>query len=197
MGRKAKQCPAKKKGGREEKAAAPPPPPAEGASSSDGEGGTGGTRVLPMANLVRLMRQVIPKSAKISSRAKDLTHDCALEFVGFLAGEASERATAQHRRTMAPEDFTCSLQALGFDDYVKPMNTYISRYREQVNPAGYRGFARRPPPPPATVADVTAAPCVSDEETQRRVPRHGEYDDGGSTSVHAPTPSAHTSPDNM
>jgi len=181
-----------KKGCRDEKVAAAP---AEGASSSDGEGGTG-TRGLPMANLVRLMRQVIPERAKISSRAKDLTHDCALEFVGFLTGEAAERATAQHRRTIAPEDFTCSLQALGFDDYVKPMSTYISRYREQVNPAGYRGFAHRPPPPPATVAAVTAAPCVSDEETRRRVPRHGEYD-GGSTSVHAPTPSAHTSPDDM
>ena len=157
-----------------------------------------GTRGLPMANLVRLMRQVIPKRVKISSRAKDLTHDCAVEFVGFLTGEAAERATAQHRRTIAPEDFTCSLQALGFDDYVKPMSTYISRYREQVDPAGYyRGFARRPPPPATVVAAVTAAPCVSDEETRRRVPRHGEYGDGGSTSVHAPTPSAHTSPDNM
>ncbi|XP_066319413.1 transcriptional activator hap3-like [Miscanthus floridulus] len=186
MGLKAKQCPAKK-GGRDDKVAA---------SSSDGEGVTG-TRGLPMTNLVRLMRQVIPKRVKISSRAKDLTHDCALEFVGFLTGEAAERATAQHRRTIAPEDFTCSLQALGFDDYVKPMSTYISRYREQVNPAGYRGFARRPPPPATVVAAATAAPCVSDEETHGRVARHGECDDGGSTSVHAPTPSAHTSPDNM
>lgn len=156
-----------KNGSREEKKVAAAA--AGGASSSDGEGGTAATAPtgLPMTNLVRLMRQAIPKHAKISSRAKDLTHDCALEFVGFLAGEAVEQATAQRRRTIAPEDFTCAFQTLGFDDYVKPMTTYISRYREQVNPAGYGAgsLARRcPPPPAATVAAVTAAPCVSDED---------------------------------
>lgn len=182
----------KKDDGREEKVAAAPV--AEGASSSsDGDGAGTAATGLPMANLVRLMRQVIPKRVKISSRAKDLTHDCAVEFVGFLAGEASELARAQHRRTISPEDFTRSLQALGFDDYVRPMSTYISRYREQAtSPAGYTGFARRPPP------RATAAPCVSDEETRSRVPPHGE---GGSTSVNTPAPGGHgydyTSPDNM
>lgn len=186
----------KKDDGREEKVAAAPA--AEGASSSsDGEGAGTAATGLPMANLVRLMRQVIPKGVKISSRAKDLTHDCAIEFVGFLAGEASELARAQHRRTISPEDFTRSLQALGFDDYVRPMSTYISRYREQAtSPAGYSGgFARRPPP------RATAAPCVSDEETRSRVPPHGEHGDGWRTSVNTPAPGGHgydyTSPDNM
>lgn len=194
---------AKSKGGRDDKVIVAP---ADGASSSsDGEGGGTASTGLPMANLVRLMRQVIPKGVKISARAKSLTHDCAVDFIGFVASEASEQAMAQHRRIVAPEDFTRSFQTLGFDDYVKPMTTYIRRYREQHNnnndDAGgdYSGFARRPPPPPATAAAVTAPvePLFSGEETQHHGPMvhpphpHGEYDVPGSTSVHAPTPGAH------
>ncbi|OEL20638.1 Nuclear transcription factor Y subunit B-1 [Dichanthelium oligosanthes] len=152
MGRKAKR--GAKKGGRDgEKAAA-----ADVRASSDGEGGTAAGTALPMANLVRLMRRVIPKDTKISSSAKHLTHDCAVEFVGFVAGEASEQAAAQHRRTIAPEDFTCAFQALGFDDYVEPMSTYIRRYREHNhNAAGYGGFVPRPPPAATAAAAAPAA----------------------------------------
>lgn len=168
------------KGGRDgEKQAAPPADDDRFSSSSDdGEGGgaagTAGTG-LPMANLVRLVRQVVPKGIKVSTRAKHLTHDCAVEFVGFVADEAGEQAKAQHRRTIAPEDFICAFQTLGFDDYVQPMSTYTRRYHEHHNNSnaarGYRGssFAqvpRRPPPP--DVADESA--------------------DEGSSSTYTPTP---------
>ncbi|WVZ73879.1 hypothetical protein U9M48_022136 [Paspalum notatum var. saurae] len=155
--------------------------------------------MLPMANLVRLMRQVIPKGVKISSRAKQLTHDCAVEFVGFVAGEASAQAAAQHRRTIAPEDFTCSFRALGFDDYVDPMTTYIRRYREQHHSAaGYGGFAPpRPPPPPAAAAVAApGAPCFPDDEVMQQYlssmvpPQREEYDEAGSSSAYSPTPAA-------
>ncbi|KAL6912205.1 hypothetical protein ACP4OV_001010 [Aristida adscensionis] len=160
---------------------------------------------LPMANLVRLMRQVIPANVKISSNAKRLTHDCAVEFVGFVGGEASERARAQHRRTIAPEDFTWSFRELGLDDYVEPMCTYIRRYRGyHRNGGGAAGgnLAPRPPPPPppppaATASAVVAAPgepSFTDEEVQflRSVvpPPHGGYDGAESSSAHAP-PAGH------
>ncbi|KAJ1280803.1 hypothetical protein BS78_04G261000 [Paspalum vaginatum] len=203
MGRKAKRC-AKKAAGRDDKAAQTR---AEGAASSDGgEEGAGAAAtatVLPMANLVRLMRQVIPKGVKISTRAKQLTHDCAVEFVGFVAGEASAQAAAQHRRTIAPEDFTCSFRALGFDDYVDPMTTYIHRYREQHHrAAGYAGFVPPgpPPPPPAAAAAVVTAPgapsCFADDEEMQYLssmvpPQREEYGEAGSSSAYSPTPAGH------
>nr|XP_034594633.1 nuclear transcription factor Y subunit B-1-like [Setaria viridis] len=204
MGRKGKRGAIReKKGGRDGEKAAPPADD-DCASSSDGEGGAAAAG-LPMANLVRLIRQVIPKGVKVSTRAKHLTHDCAVEFVGFVAGEAAEQAKAQHRRTIAPEDFICAFQALGFDDYVQPMSTYTRRYHEHHNNAarGYRGsFVPRPPPPPPDVAvaeeaAVTApgVPCFSDEEMQylrSTVPSlHGEQDDEGSSSAYSPTPAGH------
>nr|CAB3447789.1 unnamed protein product [Digitaria exilis] len=164
MGRKAKRV-ATKKGSRDaEKAAAPP---ADDSASSDGEERDTAGTTLPMANLVRLMRQVIPKGIKVATSAKHLTHDCAVEFVGFVASEASEHAKVQHRRIIAPEDFTCAFQSLGLDDYVQPMSTYIRRYREQHNAYG-RVVVTRPPSDAAAMATVTASgvPCSSCQEMQ-------------------------------
>uniref|UniRef100_A0A453PGF9 Transcription factor CBF/NF-Y/archaeal histone domain-containing protein n=2 Tax=Aegilops tauschii subsp. strangulata TaxID=200361 RepID=A0A453PGF9_AEGTS len=108
-----------------------------------------GGSALPMANVVRLMRRVLPSNVKIAETAKQLTHDCAVEFVGFVGGEASERARSEHRRTVAPEDFTWSCQSLGFDSYVQPMETYLRGYREYDIARGRSSRGARPPAPPA------------------------------------------------
>ncbi|RLN08564.1 nuclear transcription factor Y subunit B-1-like [Panicum miliaceum] len=157
MGRKAKRGGAKKGVRDAEKAKVAP----ADCASPDGEGGSSASAAagLPMANLVRLMRQVIPKGVKVSARAKQLTHDCAVEFVGFVAGEASEQARAQHRRIISPEDFTRAFQTLGLDDNVEPMSTYFRRYREHHNiAAGYGGFVPRAP---AVAATTAAAPVTA------------------------------------
>ncbi|KAK3158967.1 hypothetical protein QOZ80_2AG0144010 [Eleusine coracana subsp. coracana] len=123
MGRKAKRAMEQSAGKR----------PAEGSvNNAEEDYAAGAGTGLPMANLVRLIRQVIPTNVKISAHAKQLTHDCAVEFVGFVGGEAVECAVEQHRRTITPEDFTLAFQRLGFDDYVEPMSTYIRRYRENA-----------------------------------------------------------------
>jgi nuclear transcription Y subunit beta len=157
-------------------------PVSEG-SDEDGEMGyaTAASNRLPMANLVRLMRQVLPTDVKISTRAKDLIHDCAVEFVGFVGSEASECATAQHRRTIAPEDFTRSFQTLGLDDYVGPLSNYIHRYRENQNVV--TGACSLATPPGAASASFT------NEEVQFLMsvvpePRDGYYD--GATSLSPP-----------
>ncbi|KAE8780255.1 Nuclear transcription factor Y subunit B-1 [Hordeum vulgare] len=108
-----------------------------------------GGSALPMANVVRLMRRVLPSNVKIAESAKQLTHDCAVEFVGFVGGEASERARSEYRRTVAPEDFTWSCQSLGFDSYVQPMQTYLRGYREYDTARGRSTRGARAPAPPA------------------------------------------------
>ncbi|CAN6274610.1 unnamed protein product [Urochloa humidicola] len=188
MGRKAKR--GAKKGGRDAGEEHAAPAAADSGSSDGGEGGgASGVTGLPMANLVRLIRRAIPKGVKVSTSAKHLTHDCAVEFVGFVAGEASDLASAQHRRTIAPEDFTRAFRTLGFDDYVQPMTTYIRRYRDHHDVAGYGGFV--PPAAAAAVAAPDEVPCFSDDEMQyprsTASPMHREYE--GSS---AATPPGHS-----
>uniref|UniRef100_A0ACD5Z3Z9 Uncharacterized protein n=1 Tax=Avena sativa TaxID=4498 RepID=A0ACD5Z3Z9_AVESA len=137
----------------------------EGASEEEGT-----TNALPMANVVRLMRQVLPPNVKIAESAKLLTHDCAVEFIGFVGGEASQRARVEHRRTVAPEDFTWSFRSLGFDSYVQPMQTYLRGYREYDSARGRssRAAARSSSPSALVTEPVSpAAPVtVTDEELE-------------------------------
>ena len=48
-------------------------------------------RFLPIANVVRIMQTVIPKSSKIAKDAKVCVHECVSEFVSFITSEASDR----------------------------------------------------------------------------------------------------------
>ena len=128
-----------------------------------------GGNALPMANVVRLMRRVLPPNVKIAESAKLLTHDCAVEFVGFVGGEASARARTEHRRTVAPEDFTWSFRSLGFDSYVQPMQTYLRGYRDYDSARGRssRAVARSEPAAPVTAPMSPGAPVtVTDEELE-------------------------------
>ncbi|KAL5211782.1 hypothetical protein ABZP36_022629 [Zizania latifolia] len=130
----------------------------EAVAGLDGEAGGVITtnNKLPVANLVRLMKKVIPGNAKIEGKAKVLVHDCAVEFVGFVGDEASEKTKAEHRRTIAPEDYVSSLHALGFDHYAEPMATYIHGYREFERAGGnHRRVAPLAAAAPAPGAPVT------------------------------------------
>uniref|UniRef100_A0A0E0K4P7 Transcription factor CBF/NF-Y/archaeal histone domain-containing protein n=1 Tax=Oryza punctata TaxID=4537 RepID=A0A0E0K4P7_ORYPU len=131
------------------------------AAGSDGEGGVTNTE-LPMANLIRLMKKVLPGKAKIGGAAKGLTHDCAVEFVGFVGDEASEKAKAEHRRTIAPEDYLGSFGDLGFDRYIEPMEAYIHGYREFERAGGNR----RVVPTAATTPLTPSGPTFTDAELQ-------------------------------
>ena len=48
-------------------------------------------RFLPIANVVRIMKTVIPKSGKIAKDAKECVQECVSEFVSFITSEASDR----------------------------------------------------------------------------------------------------------
>lgn len=44
-------------------------------------------RFLPIANVTRIMKKVLPTNAKISKDAKECIQECVSEFVSFITGE--------------------------------------------------------------------------------------------------------------
>jgi nuclear transcription Y subunit beta len=44
-------------------------------------------RYLPIANINRIMRKSLPKSAKVSKDAKECVQECVSEFVSFITSE--------------------------------------------------------------------------------------------------------------
>ncbi|XP_068484374.1 nuclear transcription factor Y subunit B-5-like [Phaseolus vulgaris] len=87
-------------------------------------------RLLPIANVGRLMKQILPQNAKISKEAKETMQECVSEFISFVTSEASEKCRKERRKTVNGDDICWALSTLGFDDYAAPMRRYLHRYRE-------------------------------------------------------------------
>lgn len=44
-------------------------------------------RLLPIANVARIMKQAVPTNAKIAKEAKECTQQCVSEFISFVTSE--------------------------------------------------------------------------------------------------------------
>lgn len=87
-------------------------------------------RLLPIANVGRIMKQILPPNAKISKEAKETMQECVSEFISFVTGEASDKCHKEKRKTVNGDDIVWALGSLGFDDYAEPLKRYLNRYRE-------------------------------------------------------------------
>jgi histone H3/H4 len=105
-----------------------------GGGSPEGGGGSEGIkeqdRLLPIANVGRIMKQILPPNAKVSKEAKETMQECVSEFISFVTGEASDKCHKEKRKTVNGDDVCWAFSALGFDDYVDPMRRYLLKFRE-------------------------------------------------------------------
>ena len=86
--------------------------------------------LLPIANVGRIMKQILPPGAKVSKEAKETMQECASEFISFVTGEASDKCHKENRKTVNGDDICWALSALGFDDYAEAILRYLHKYRE-------------------------------------------------------------------
>ncbi|GIX61945.1 CCAAT-box DNA binding protein subunit B [Babesia caballi] len=86
---------------------------------------------LPIANIGRVMKSVLPGSAKIAKQAKDIIRECVTEFILFISSEASDICTNERRKTLSAEDILLAMNALGFDHYIEALRSYHTRWRER------------------------------------------------------------------
>ncbi|CAN4126996.1 unnamed protein product [Withania somnifera] len=100
-------------------------------------------RFMPIANVIRIMRRILPPHAKISDDSKETIQECVSEFISFVTGEANERCKSEQRKTITAEDVLWAMSKLGFDDFIEPLTLYLHRYREFDG--GDRGSLRGEP----------------------------------------------------
>ncbi|KAM7478197.1 hypothetical protein LguiA_026410 [Lonicera macranthoides] len=87
-------------------------------------------KLLPIANVGRIMKQILPPNAKISKEAKETIQECASEFVSFVTSEASDKCHKENRKTVNGDDVCWALSSLGFDTYGEVIMKYLHKYRE-------------------------------------------------------------------
>eukprot|EP00250_Pteridium_aquilinum_P006322 c16267_g1_i2 orf=530-1105(-) len=87
-------------------------------------------RLLPIANVSRIMKKALPANAKISKDAKETLQECVSEFISFITGEASDKCQREKRKTVNGDDLLWAMGTLGFEDYIEPLKLYLQKYRE-------------------------------------------------------------------
>ncbi|KAL4296304.1 hypothetical protein GQ457_12G005510 [Hibiscus cannabinus] len=101
-------------------------------SNNDGDGSSikEQDRLLPIANVCRIMKQILHPNAKISKEAKETMQECVSEFISFVTGEASDKCKKERHKTVNGDDICSALATLGFDEYAPPLKRYLGKYRE-------------------------------------------------------------------
>jgi len=89
-------------------------------------------RFLPIYNISKVMKKVVPHSGKVAKEARECVQECVSEFISFITSEASERGQAEKRKTINGEDILFAMSTLGFDNYVEPLKLYLQKYREAM-----------------------------------------------------------------
>ncbi|KAK1410742.1 hypothetical protein QVD17_37281 [Tagetes erecta] len=85
-------------------------------------------RLLPIANVGRIMKKSLPANAKISKEAKETVQECVSEFISFITGEASDKCQREKRKTINGEDLLWAMTTLGFQNYVGSLKSYLNKY---------------------------------------------------------------------
>ena len=99
-------------------------------------------RNLPLANISRIMKRVIPVNMKVSKEAMLEIQKCISEFISFITSEAGEKCLAERRKTLNGDDIIFSLGSMGFDNYSDVLAIYLEKYRESLKDG--KGSDKRP-----------------------------------------------------
>ncbi|VDD74177.1 unnamed protein product [Mesocestoides corti] len=101
-------------------------------------------RFLPIANVSKIMKRAIPPNGKVAKDAKECVQECVSEFISFITSEyvrvivlpvyarAAERCQNEKRKTINGEDLLWAMNALGFENYVEPLKTFLVKYRDAI-----------------------------------------------------------------
>ncbi|XP_050222023.1 nuclear transcription factor Y subunit B-4-like [Mercurialis annua] len=87
-------------------------------------------RLLPVANVGKIMKQILPSNAKVSKEAKETMQECATEFISFVTSEASDKCHKENRKTVNGDDICWAMSSLGFDNYAEAIVRYLHKFRE-------------------------------------------------------------------
>nr|KAJ0199034.1 hypothetical protein LSAT_V11C600310690 [Lactuca sativa] len=84
------------------------------------------------ASILRIIRKgkVLPADAKIAKDTIQTYQECVSLFISFITSEASDNCRKDERRSLTGDDLLEAMETLGFEDYVKPLEAYLEKYRE-------------------------------------------------------------------
>lgn len=84
-------------------------------------------KFLPIANVSRIMKRVVPSHVRVGKDAREAVQEAVSEFISFITSEASDKCQQEKRKTINGDDVLWAMATLGFDDYIEPLQLYLHK----------------------------------------------------------------------
>uniref|UniRef100_A0A803LQ78 Transcription factor CBF/NF-Y/archaeal histone domain-containing protein n=1 Tax=Chenopodium quinoa TaxID=63459 RepID=A0A803LQ78_CHEQI len=85
---------------------------------------------IPISNIIRVMRQILPASANICDEAKETIQECISKFINHITEEANKIRSEEQRKVLTADDIVAAMFKKRFESYADLLSTYLYRYRE-------------------------------------------------------------------
>nr|XP_025887968.1 transcriptional activator hap3 isoform X2 [Solanum lycopersicum] len=99
---------------------------------------------LPMANLTRIMRGILPTNAKINDGSKESMQKLGSYYINRITKKAKERCNMERRKTVTAEDILWAMINMGLTIHARLLAQYLNRYHEYNSVSYYN--VRKPHP---------------------------------------------------
>lgn len=87
--------------------------------------------LLPIANVDRIARKVVPADCKVGKGAVQLIQECASEFIAFVTLDTANAMNKDKRKTLLEGDFIASLDRLGFEEFHPFLSLFLEKIRAE------------------------------------------------------------------
>lgn len=121
---------------------------------------------LPIANITRIMSDILPMQAKINDDTKEAVQELVNYYIHRITKKANERCHREQRKTVTAEDILWAMNNVGLANYAGLLTRYLHRYREQDPVRNLRPnivrpnfeLALAPPTPSPPILPISNAP---------------------------------------
>ncbi|KAG0419632.1 Nuclear transcription factor Y subunit B-8 [Dictyocoela roeselum] len=91
-------------------------------------------RLLPIANISKIMKISIPDTAKVAKDAKELMQRSASEFIAIITCMAKDICASENRKTVTGDDLIRSMKRLGMYHYAETARKFFMKYKNMGRP---------------------------------------------------------------
>eukprot|EP01018_Ginkgo_biloba_P036225 Gb_41265 [translate_table: standard] len=88
------------------------------------------TYALPLMNIGRIMKRVLPKNALLSKGANQAVQQCVTEFICLMTGEAIDKCLVENQISITGDDLLWGMDKFEFGHYTGPLSVYLGKLRE-------------------------------------------------------------------
>mmetsp|Transcript_26644 Transcript_26644/g.52503 ORF Transcript_26644/g.52503 Transcript_26644/m.52503 type:complete len:218 (+) Transcript_26644:24-677(+) len=105
------------------------------------------TYELPMASVSRIMKAAIPKNIQVAKEVKQSFAKAAGLFILYLTSTANDFCKQARRQTVSATDVLNAVEELEFDEFLEPLQQFLSAYRKQQQAKKKRKAEDKPKAP--------------------------------------------------